>query len=148
MYAARALNAYSQVDLENGVTAADPHKLILMLFEGAIVAVHAARTQMLRQDYAGKGQSISKAIAIIDQGLALALDVEAGGEIARNLAALYEYMSNRLLLANLKNETAGIDEVGRLLSELKSAWEGIGKHKAPDSDDSGTMHRPASYGKA
>lgn len=121
-----ALNAYSQVGVESGVAAANPHKLIAMLYEGAILAVASAKASMQRKETAAKGESISKAIAIIDEGLKLSLDESVGGELALNLKALYEYMCYRLLDANVKDQTESLDEVARLLVELKGAWDAIG----------------------
>ena len=76
--------------------------------------------------FAAKGSAISKAISIIDNGLRASLDKEAGGEIAANLDALYDYMSRRLLHANLKNDVTIIDEVHGLLADLRGAWVEIG----------------------
>lgn len=118
-------NAYAKVGVETGVVAASPHKLIVMLFDGALLALSTALQHMNTGNIAGKGQSISKAIAIIDSGLRASLNKEAGGEIAESLDALYEYMSNRLLLANLNNSPEQIEEVQRLLKDLKAAWEAI-----------------------
>lgn len=128
MYSAarHAVNAYSKVGTETGVMTANPHRLILMLFEGARLAVAEAKLHMQRNETAAKGAAISKAIMIIDHGLKASLDVEAGGEIAEKLYALYDYMTNRLLIANLRNEFKALDEVGRLLGELHGAWETIG----------------------
>lgn len=125
MNAANALNTYKNVGLESGVAAADPHKLILMLYQGALLAIASAKNQMMRKQIAAKGTSITKAIRIIDEGLKASLDVKAGGEIGKNLFDLYDYMNQRLLIANLKNDTAILDEVSALLGELKSAWESI-----------------------
>lgn len=125
MNAATSINAYASVGLETGMQDADPHKLILMLYQGALLAIASAKNQMLRKEIAGKGASITKAIAIIDEGLKASLDKNAGGELAQNLSALYDYMCQRLLVANLKNDVAALDEVSRLLSELKGAWETI-----------------------
>ena len=120
-----ALNTYKNVGLESGVAAADPHKLILMLYQGALLAISSAKKQMQNKQIAEKGASISKAIKIIDEGLKACLDVEAGGEIGKNLNDLYEYMNQRLLIANLKNDPTMLDEVSNLLTELKGAWESI-----------------------
>jgi len=125
MNTVNALNTYKNVGLESGVAAADPHKLILMLYQGALLAIASAKNQILRKQIAAKGASISKAIKIIDEGLKACLDVEAGGEIGKNLFDLYDYMNQRLLIANLKNDIAILDEVSGLLSELKGAWESI-----------------------
>ncbi len=123
------VSAYQRVGVETGVEAADPHKLILMLFEGARLALAEARLHMQRNETAAKGGAISKAIMIIDHGLKASLDVEAGGEMAEKLYALYDYMTNRLLIASLRNELKALEEVGRLLGELHGAWEAIGKQK-------------------
>lgn len=125
MNALTALKTYKNVGLESGVAAADPHKLILMLYQGALLAISSARNQMMKNETASKGASISKAIKIIDEGLKACLDIEAGGEIAKNLNDLYDYMNQRLLIANLKNDPAILDEIGGLLNELKGAWESI-----------------------
>lgn len=123
-------NAYAKVGVETGVVAASPHKLIVMLFEGALVSVAAAASQMRAGKIAEKGQSISKAISIIESGLRASLDKKAGGTIAANLDSLYEYMCHRLLLANLKNQPEALDEVHGLLKDLKQAWESIGSTSA------------------
>jgi len=121
-----ALNAYNQVGVETGVANADPHTLILMLFDGAIKAVLKARLAMTKGEVAPKCAAISKAISIIQEGLQLSLDVKAGGEIAENLNALYDYMCIRLAVANFKNEVEPLDEIGRLLVDLKNSWAAIG----------------------
>lgn len=126
-----AVSAYANVGLETGVLAATPHKLILMLFQGAHVALSSALVHMKNGDVNAKGIAISKAIAIITSGLQASLDVEAGGELAQQLNALYEYMARRLLQANLHNDPSYIEEVSRLLGELSGAWEAIGTSALP-----------------
>jgi flagellar protein FliS len=119
------VHAYANVGMETGVVAASPHKLIVMLFDGALVALSTALNGMRSGNIAEKGKSISKAIMIIDSGLRAALDKKAGGEIAEGLDALYEYMSGRLVTANITNEPAILEEVQRLLIELRDAWNAI-----------------------
>ncbi|HUW50197.1 MAG TPA: flagellar export chaperone FliS [Sulfuricella sp.] len=150
-----AVSAYSQVGIETGIAGASPHKLIAMLFEGAILSVAAGKVHMQRNEIAAKGKAISQAIAIIDEGLKVSLDEKVGGELAQNLKALYEYMCQRLLVANLKNETVPLDEVSRLLSELKGAWDTIGKPQnvvgtvaAPQPESVPQQRASLSYGKA
>jgi flagellar protein FliS len=122
----RAAQAYAKVGLETGVSALPPHKLIAMLYEGALLAIGEARAHMQAGgDPQAKGGAISKAIQIIDEGLKASLDQRAGGTLAAQLWQLYEYMSRRLLLASLRNEVAGLDEVERLLRDIKEAWEQI-----------------------
>jgi|SRR5690349_15572559 len=127
----RALSSYATMEVETGVASASPQRLIIMLYEGAIKAVFAAKMAIARQDVAGKGEALSKAIAIIDDGLRAALNLESGGEIAQNLMALYEYISMRLLHANLKNDSASLDEAARLLGDLKGAWEELEQRAKP-----------------
>ncbi len=119
------VNAYAKVGIETGVATASPHKLVVMLFEGAMVAIASAIQHMQTGDIAAKGKAISKAISIIDNGLRASLDKQVGGEVALNLDALYEYMSNRLLIANLKNQSKILEEVYQLIKGLKDAWEAI-----------------------
>lgn len=134
--ARKAVDVYAQVGVETGVAAADPHKLILMLFDGTHAAINAAKHAISRNDIAAKAAAISKAIAIIDGGLKASLDIKAGGILAERLAGLYDYMLNRLLAANLRNDTDLLDEVNRLLDELRGAWAQIGQRSgtAPASE--------------
>ncbi len=123
--AQRAVNAYSNVGIETGVDGADAHTLVLMLYDGALLALADARFHMRQKNIALKGQSVSKAIMIIESGLKISLDVKAGGELGTRLAALYDYMCDRLLRANLHNRIEMLEEVSRLLSELRDAWAQI-----------------------
>jgi flagellar protein FliS len=120
-----AIKAYSNVAIESKAHSSDPHKLILMLYQGALLSIASAKNQMLRKEIAAKGKSLSQAIAIINDGLKASLDMSIGAPLVQNLADLYEYMIQRLLLANLKNDTAILDEVSALLLDLRGAWEGI-----------------------
>lgn len=125
MNTATAIKAYAKVGVESGVSAADPHKLISMLYQGALLAIANAKNGIMRKDIPAKGAAISKAILIIDDGLKASLDKDVGGELAQNLASLYDYMTSRLLAANMKNDMAALDEVARLLTDLKGAWDSI-----------------------
>jgi flagellar secretion chaperone FliS len=118
-------DAYAKVGIETSVMTADPHKLILMLFDGALMSIATACASMEMKDIPAKGEAISKAIEIILNGLRASLDQEAGGELAARLAALYEYMGERLLYANLYNSRPALDEVSKLLNTLREAWAGI-----------------------
>lgn len=126
-------SAYSRVEVETGVATASPHKLILMLFDGAILSITSAAAAMEKKDIPTKGQAISKAIEIIINGLKASLDLEAGGELAERLSALYDYMSERLLYANLHNNRAALDEVTSLLQGLREAWEQISPTATPSA---------------
>lgn len=123
-------DAYAKVGVETSVITADPHQLILMLFDGAILAVSTAAAAMDNKEIAVKGEYISKAIEIILNGLRASLDHEAGGELAGRLSALYGYMSERLVYANLNNSRAALEEVSSLLSTLREAWAAISPNTA------------------
>lgn len=132
MFAAtrNALSVYQRVGIETGVQSADPHKLVLMLYEGALLALSDAQLHMAHRETAKKGRALSKAIMIIDGGLKASLDIKAGGELGERLASLYDYMCDRLLHANLHNRPEIIDEVRQLLMELRAAWEQIAQTPA------------------
>ncbi|HVL74443.1 MAG TPA: flagellar export chaperone FliS [Noviherbaspirillum sp.] len=126
-------SAYSKVGMETGVVAASPHKLIVMLFEGAMLSITAAQKHMQAGETEAKGRAIGKAVSIIEEGLRASLDKKVGGEIALSLDSLYEYMVARLTIANLKNQPAILEEVHQLLKGLKDAWEAIDPARAAQS---------------
>jgi len=113
---------YNQVRVESGVAAARPIDLVVMVYDGAIEVLGKAIAQLKANDIAAKNQSVSRAIRIIDEGLRAPLDMRAG-EVAANLAGLYDYMTRRLLQASARNDVAMIEEVRSLLLDLKSAWD-------------------------
>lgn len=121
---ANKLAAYSSAAAHGGVAAADPHKLIVMLMDGAIERIRAAQSSIQRGDIAEKAQLIQRAVAIVGE-LHASLDVSAGGQIAANLSALYDYMTRSLLRATVDNKTEMLEEVARLLHDLRSAWVAI-----------------------
>ncbi len=123
-------NAYAKVGLESSVMTADSHGLILLLFDGAATAIAQARIHMEQDDVAQRGASISKAIDIISNGLRSSLNRDAGGELADRLSALYEYIIQRLLWANMRNDRAALDEAASLLGEIHSAWSEIAPGKS------------------
>ena len=122
--------AYRQAGVETKTDTASPHELVIMLFDGAIVSIATAMYQMANGNISAKGEGISKAIEIIDNGLRASLDHRNGGELAERLSALYEYMCSRLLHGNLRNDKAALEEVSALLRDLKGAWQEIGTDPA------------------
>lgn len=127
----KGAQSYAKVGLETSVVAASPHKLIVMLYDGALVAVMKAQMHMKAGNIPEKGKAISHAIALIDNGLRASLNKDIGGQIAAGLDSLYEYMSARLLTANLKNDLAILDEVQGLLTEMRDTWNAIGVTAPP-----------------
>lgn len=118
------IKQYNQVDVTGGVENADPHRLIQMLINGALEKITIAKAQMQRGETQGKVTHISWAIDIIS-ALQGCLDLETGGEVASNLDALYEYMLQRLLEANTYNNEEYLDEVMKLLGNIKEGWDAI-----------------------
>ncbi len=119
-----AMRHYHEVGVEAQVTDATPHRLVQMLLDGAVARLAAAKGAMAAGETARKAELIGRVINIV-VNLRAALDPDAGGELAANLDALYEYMERRLLEANLRNEPALLDEVSGLLRELQSGWRAI-----------------------
>lgn len=124
MNARSALKQYQTVSTQAQTTEASPHRLIQMLMEGGLTRLAQARGAIDRNQVALKGELISKAIGIIG-GLREGLNLELGGEVAANLDSLYEYMTTRLVEANVQNEVAPLDEVSGLLRNVKSGWDAI-----------------------
>jgi flagellar protein FliS len=118
------LQAYQRVNTQTSITDADPHKLIQLLYNGALERINMAKSRMQAKDFEGKGKLISKAIEIIG-GLRGFLDFEKGGDLAVRLESLYDYMERTLFEANAKNDVAKLDEVADLLRSIKDGWDGI-----------------------
>ena len=125
MFGTQNINQYKKISIETGVDAANPVELIVMLYEGAIVSCYSAIPYVQKNDYPNKSHFIFKAIRIIQCGLRMSLNKQEGGEMAETLDALYIYMNNLLIKANIDNTTAPIHEVIKLLTELRGAWEAI-----------------------
>ena len=123
--ASRSAAAYKRASVESSVEMADPHQLVNLLFEALQRALGSAKLNMQAGDVPGKCKQITNAIAILDEGLKAPLDLEKGGEIAKNLFDLYEYCVTRLILANAKNDISALDEVARLIEPVASGWKQI-----------------------
>ena len=121
----RSAFAYKRASVEASVDQADPHQLVNLLFEALQRAIGGAKLHMQAGDIPNKCKQIGNAISILEEGLKAPLDLQKGGEIAANLHSLYEYCVNRLLLANVKNDTAILDEVARLIEPVAGGWKQI-----------------------
>ena len=120
-----ALAKYTKINVQTGVEDASPHRLIQMLFDGALSRIATAKGCIKLNQIEKKGENIGSAISILG-GLRDSLDHEVGGEMADNLDKLYEYMTHRLMHANQSNDEAALVEVQALLMEIKTAWDEIG----------------------
>lgn len=125
MYSASGTKAYAKIGVESAVMSASPDQLVTLLFDGALSALVRARLFLQDGNTAGKGESISRAINIIENGLRKGLEENSGDQLADNLASLYRYMVHRLLQANLHNDGEAIQEVEGLLRNIADAWKEV-----------------------
>lgn len=121
------LRSYQQTRAAEVFTAS-PHKLIEICLAGALERVAIAKGAMQRGELGEKARRIASAVAIIEH-LRLSLDAKAGGELARNLDQLYDYVIRRLTHANCTNETDALDEVTELIGQIKSGWDGLASNE-------------------
>jgi len=128
-----AAKQYRQLDAQGNIENASPHRLIQMLMARALTKIGVARGHMERNEVADKGSSIGDAIDIIN-ALQASLNHKADASMSANFDALYAYMMRRLLEANVRDDTATLDEVSGLLQELKEAWDAIADQVA-DMDE-------------
>jgi flagellar protein FliS len=125
MYSANGTQAYAKIGVESSVMSANQQQLITLLFDGAISALVRARLFMQDNNIQGKGNSISKAINIIEGGLKQGLDEQSGDDLTANLIGLYAYMVRRLVQANLHNDVEALEEVEGLLRNIADAWKEV-----------------------
>ena len=124
-----SLAAYRSVAAHGGVAAADPHRLILMLLDGALERIAGARGAMENGATEAKNRLLHRAVSIVSE-LRASLNMDKGGEIAANMADLYDYSGKQLLRANVENRPELLDEIAHLLREIRSAWIQIAPGKA------------------
>ena len=124
MNANTGLTEYMVTKNESALTDATPHKLIGMLFDGALENLAKATGAITSGDVAVKGEAIGKAMTIVDNLRAM-LDSERGGEISANLEQIYDYICRRLLQASSEQDPAILKEVAGLLREVKGGWDSI-----------------------
>jgi len=118
--------AYRTVGTEIAVNGATPHRLIAMLFDGYMDALARARGALQAGQIEVKGREFGRAARIVEEGLKAALDMQAGGTLARDLCDLYNYLSARLTLANLRNDERMLEECIALMQPVREAWAAIG----------------------
>ncbi len=132
----RALNEYQRVGTQSQVAGASPHELVQMMLDAALARIAAARGALDAGETAIKGVMIGRAIGLVE-GLRVSLDMERGGELAQNFAALYDYMARRLLEANARSDGKMLDEVASLLRELQTGWKEMGSLLVAEGEGGG-----------
>lgn len=124
----KGINQYRQIDVETDLHGATPHRLIQMLFEGALKSISSAKGEMQSGSPVGVSRQISRAVKIVG-GLEEVLDKEAGGELAGNLERLYQHVQDSLVLAQAEKSEERLDQIALLLIELKEGWDQIAPTK-------------------
>lgn len=130
----RAASAYQRINVETSMHTIDQHQLVSLLYEGVLGAIATARGALARGDVQAKCNSVSKAVRILEEGLMTALDRSAGGALAENLGAVYDYSLRRLILANARNDDALLQEVARLIAPIAQGWKEMKKSTAAAND--------------
>jgi flagellar protein FliS len=117
--------AYQSVSVHGGVAGADPHRLVLMLMDGALERMAIARGYIERGQIAKKAQALHQCVSIVNE-LRGSLNLAQGGALAQNLSDLYDYMLRQLLRANVDSDLNCVKEVASLMGEIRGAWLAIG----------------------
>lgn len=126
----KGIGQYKQIDIETALTNASPHRLIQMLFEGALQSLAKAKGVIAHQQPELLSTHIKKTSNIL-LGLEEGLDLEKGGQIAANLQALYQFMQTELISVQREQSEERLEALIRILSDLKEGWDGI----APKSEN-------------
>lgn len=112
------------LELEQQAESISPHKLIELMFEGAIERIEQAKSTLSAGQEEQTGQLIGKVVNIVD-GLKGSLDHDGGGDIASGLDTLYSYINERLNAAEMDTGNDILNEAEQLLKEVKSGWNAI-----------------------
>lgn len=120
-----AVDSYAKVHRNANVEVASPHKLIDMLYEGALERIAQAKGAIQYQNIELRGKKINAAISIVG-GLRANLNHDEGGEISQNLEALYVYIQSILVKAHRNADVELLDEAHGLLANMRDAWLQIG----------------------
>ena len=120
------MQKWNDAYIENMVKTASPAKLVELLYMKAVDVLKEAEEFIEKKEYTSANEKIKRAQDIVLE-LNLSLDVERGGQIAQNLRALYNYMFQRLLDANVKKDVEMVREVRGMLEELLETWREVMK---------------------
>jgi len=118
----RFLQQYAQTSVQTGVESATPHRLVQMLYEGALDRIAQAKGAILRKDMEAKANLTNRIMDILAH-LQSSLELDRGGDVAENLYRLYDYMNRQVFAASRDNDPAKLEEVAILIREVKSAWD-------------------------
>ncbi|QCU90459.1 flagellar export chaperone FliS [Thiomicrorhabdus sediminis] len=114
--------AYSNTFVETAVSEASPHKLIQMLYDGALKNMNLAKVFLEQKNFEKKSAHINKALSILGS-LRDGVDVDKGGNVGSNLLEIYDYCYRTLFAASAQNDIAKVDEVIDLIKSISDAWQ-------------------------
>ena len=117
-----SVNSYAAVGLQTEVLSATPEELISLLIDGARTSTIKAMIHLENGEIAQRGEAISKAINIVDNGLKAVIDKEKGGEVADQLITTYDLILYHLTQANMKSEEKGLIIARDMLQSLGDTW--------------------------
>ena len=124
MNASFLANQYKKVKTETDLSGADPHKLIALLYDGALENLKRASGGIKEDNMEAKARFLNKALAIVEY-LRVSLDPGADLEFSDRLAELYRYMEREMLNASINNSPETLEHIASLIVELKEGWNGI-----------------------
>ena len=125
LYTQSKVAAYRSVSAHGLAASADPHALVLAVFDAILGRLVSAGSCIERLEGARKAALLHSAVILLAE-LRGSLNLEQGGSLAQNLSDLYDYMARRLVHANLNSDAAAVKEVSGLLKEIRDAWVTIG----------------------
>lgn len=117
---------YRSVDLSSRIESATPHQLVVIMYEEALSALEAMAHAIRRGDYHRRGQSQSRALAIVNS-LETSLDFDKGGEVARGLATIYREAKRMISSGGRDNDAGPVEVATTMLREIAEAWSAIGQ---------------------
>lgn len=118
-----ATKAYANIGIQTRGAQHDQYELALLMFEAVLENTTAARGAIEDGNIAAKAQHLHKAVRVLQDGLRTSLDLDNGGELAQNLANLYDYCILRLAQANADSNAAAAAEVIGLIRPVADAWK-------------------------
>jgi flagellar protein FliS len=117
-----AMNNPQKVYANNSVTTASPGELTLMLYNGCIKFIRYAEKAMNENNIEQKNTNVQKAQAIIRE---LSITLKTDTDLAKNMLSLYEFLHERLVEANIKNDPAILKEVEEFVIEFRDTWKQV-----------------------
>ncbi len=120
----KAIEGYGEGNRTSQALVSNKVELIQMLFDGLIESLVTARGHIEHGSIEDKNKSLTRAGRIVI-GLQGALDLDKGGDLAKNLHELYSYVTRRLIHVNARNDLAALQEVQTLMSEIRQAWRDV-----------------------